>query len=160
MGSLGAALLSLSDGQPGELTPSSTVQQSHHPQSQYSKQGGLSPAAYSLLQPHGRTVSQARAHSPARLCVRAQHIPAAPAAVVNLSGAGDTLTGGFAAALVRGCAPQYALAVGIAAAHVSVQCKLNVPGPEQGLVFEAVDRAGRQLLQQQQVWEFPVHSML
>jgi sugar/nucleoside kinase (ribokinase family) len=63
--------------------------------------------------------------------VRAQHVPAAPAAVVNLSGAGDTLTGGFAAALVRGRDPVHALALGIAAAQVRVQCagmdtKINI----------------------------------
>lgn len=54
--------------------------------------------------------------------MRAQHVSAAPAAVVNLSGAGDTLTGGFAAALVRGRDPVHSLALGIAAAQVRVHC--------------------------------------
>lgn len=90
----------------------------------------------------------------------AQHVPAASAAVVNLSGAGDTLTGGLAAALVRGADPLHALAVGIAAARVSVQCKLNVPGPDQGLVFESVEEEAMKLLERLSMWEFPAQAML
>lgn len=61
---------------------------------------------------------------------------------------------------MRGADPPDALAVGIAAARTSVQCKLNVAGPDEGLVFEPVQQAALQLLKQQAVWEFPVHAAL
>jgi hypothetical protein len=44
--------------------------------------------------------------------------------------------------------------------QVSVQSKLNVPGPEQGLVYDAVEIVAIQLLGKQQVWEFPVQACL
>jgi sugar/nucleoside kinase (ribokinase family) len=91
----------------------------------------------------------------------AYHIPAAPAAaVVNLSGAGDTLTGGFAAALLRGASLQEALAVGVAAARLAVECRLNVPGPSQGMQYSSVWQQAQQLLSKLQVWEFPCGSAL
>lgn len=68
--------------------------------------------------------------------------------------------GGFAAALVRGLDPLYALAVGVAAARVSVECTLNVPGPDQGFGFESVQQVARELLEKQQVWDIPVTASL
>lgn len=88
--------------------------------------------------------------------LQAQHVPAQAAAVANLSGAGDTLVGGFAAAHLRGCAPAAALAVGVAAAALSVGCELNVPGPQQGLAYARVHAAAQRLLAKQAVWEFAV----
>jgi bifunctional ADP-heptose synthase (sugar kinase/adenylyltransferase) len=88
--------------------------------------------------------------------LQAVHIPAQPADAVNLSGAGDALVGGFAAALLRGCSPAHALAVGIAAAAVSVQCHRNVPGPGQGLTYARVAATAQQLLARQHTWEFEV----
>jgi hypothetical protein len=44
--------------------------------------------------------------------------------------------------------------------QVSVQSKLNVPGPEQGLVYDAVEEMAVQLLGKQQAWEFPMHACL
>jgi hypothetical protein len=44
--------------------------------------------------------------------------------------------------------------------QVSVQSKLNVPGPEQGLVYDAVEQVAMQLLGQQQAWVFPVQACL
>lgn len=91
----------------------------------------------------------------------AQHIPAAPATVKNLSGAGDTLTGAFAAALVRGASSTVeALAVGVAAAKVSVECKDNVPGPADGLGYEKLWGQAQELLGKMQTWHFPVSAAL
>jgi sugar/nucleoside kinase (ribokinase family) len=91
----------------------------------------------------------------------AYHIAAAhAAAVVNLSGAGDTLTGGFAAALLRGASLQAALAVGVAAAKLAVECSLNVPAPSQGMQYNSVWQQAQQLLDKMQVLEFPVASAL
>ncbi|KIY95766.1 hypothetical protein MNEG_12197 [Monoraphidium neglectum] len=60
--------------------------------------------------------------------VVARHIPAAPAHVRSVSGAGDCLAAGFAAALARGAAPGRALAEGTLAARAAVECEGNVPG--------------------------------
>jgi hypothetical protein len=115
-------------------------------------------------QPHTSVDPSSCRHSyrttPGRCSIRAQHIPAAHADVVNLSGAGDSLLGGFAAALVRGLDPLHALAVGVAAARVSVECTLNVPGPDQGFEFESVRQVARELLGKQQVWDIPVTASL
>lgn len=162
MGDMGAALLTLT-----RSTHQHHQQQLQHQQQGQNQQpqrtGSLSPAAAALLKQRAQSSSHHKQPPPpGRLAVRAQHIPAAPAAaVVNLSGAGDTLIGGVAAALVAGRDPLHALAVGVAAAAVSVQCTLNVPaGPSEGFVFEAVEQAGLQLLSKQQVWEFAVQSTL
>lgn len=147
----------------------------------------LSLAALALLQPHTRGLgvdnlvlqhslvnSLSHPHTPVnpsscqhssrrasgRCSIRAQHVPAAHAEVVNLSGAGDSLLGGFAAALVRGLDPLQALAVGVAAARVSVECSLNVPSPVQGFEFESVRQLALELLEKQQVWDIPVTSLL
>ncbi len=98
--------------------------------------------------------------SSSRQLVAAHHVPAAPATVVNLSGAGDTLTGGFAAALIKGASAIDALAAGIAAAKASVECPINVPGPAEGLVYDKVWRQAQVLLEQVQVWHFPVSAAL
>lgn len=177
MGSMGAALLTLSHRQQQQR------QQPQHSrlQPQIQQHSSLSPAAQALLQiqlPNrnsgvGAVAATSNSHQSSssssgvaaaavagRLTVRAQHIPAAAATVVNLSGAGDTLVGGFAAALVRGADPLHALALGVAAARVSVQSKLNVPSPQEGLVYAQVEQLGQQLLSKQQTWEFPVQSAL
>eukprot|EP00879_Flechtneria_rotunda_P029486 GHRR01031895.1.p1 GENE.GHRR01031895.1~~GHRR01031895.1.p1 ORF type:complete len:331 (+),score=133.45 GHRR01031895.1:946-1938(+) len=96
-----------------------------------------------------------------RLHLLAHHIPAAAVpAVVNLSGAGDTLNGALAAALLRGASLQQALAVGVAAAGLSVRSRLNVPQPHEGLVYDSVWKQGQQLLTQMQTWQLPVTSAL
>jgi hypothetical protein len=150
-------------------------QHTHHQHQQLEQPGlpgrlqqhssSLSTSAQALLLPGAgckadSNLSRRQSAPLGRCSVRAQHIPAAPAAVVNLSGAGDTLTGGLTAALVRGADPLHALAVGIAAARVSVQCKLNVPGPDQGLMFECVEQEAMKLLEEQSVWEYPVQATL
>jgi sugar/nucleoside kinase (ribokinase family) len=137
MGSQGAALL--------------TLQQ----QQQHSQQ--LDRPPHSSINSRGSSSSSSRG----RQLLVAHHIPAAPAAaVVNLSGAGDTLTGGFAAALLRGASLQQALAVGVAAARLAVECNLNVPGPSQGMQYSEVWQQAQQLLGKMQVWEFPAVSAL
>lgn len=138
MGSQGAALLLL---QP--------VQQ------QQQQQRGVAGNIASRSSNH--TYSSGSSGSSGRQQLVAHHIPAAAAAsVVNLSGAGDTLTGGFAAALLQGASPQHALAVGVAAAKLAVEFHLNVPGPQQGMQFDAVEQQAQQLLAKLQVWQFPV----
>jgi sugar/nucleoside kinase (ribokinase family) len=135
MGSQGAAFLAL---------------QPQQQQQQQQQQNQLRP-----LQPMNSSSRRGRQQ------LVAYHIPAAPAAaVVNLSGAGDTLTGGFAAARLRGASLQEALAVGVAAARLAVECSLNVPGPSQGMQYHAVWQQAQQLLSTMQVWEFPCASAL
>jgi hypothetical protein len=167
MGSMGAALLTLSSHSRAAHSQPKRTSQQQQQQPLPQRSSGLSTQARALLLPEkaGGSGSDSQSHKkqtgrPGRLTVTAHHIPAAPASVVNLSGAGDTLTGGLSAALVRGTDPLHALAVGVAAARASVQCKLNVPGPDQGLVFEPVQQAALQLLKQQAVWEFPVSAAL
>eukprot|EP00887_Chlorella_sp_A99_P004169 scaffold23.g4169.t1 len=54
-------------------------------------------------------------------------VPALPAAVVNLSGAGDCMVAGCLFALARGSCPERALCHGVAAAWAAVQSTANVP---------------------------------
>lgn len=61
---------------------------------------------------------------------------------------------------MRGLDPLHALALGVAAARVSVECSLNVPGPGQGFDFESVRQVARELLEKQQVWDIPVTAAL
>jgi hypothetical protein len=37
---------------------------------------------------------------------------------------------------------------------------VNVPGPDQGLVFASVEEEALKLLEKQSVWEFPVQALL
>eukprot|EP00878_Enallax_costatus_P033766 GHUV01037321.1.p1 GENE.GHUV01037321.1~~GHUV01037321.1.p1 ORF type:complete len:329 (+),score=129.42 GHUV01037321.1:2786-3772(+) len=153
MGSQGAALL--------------TLQQQHR--HQYDHQPlqqppeipalGVNPTHMEALQdeePHPQHNSSPQG----RQILVAHHIPAAHATVVNLSGAGDTLTGAFAAALLTGCSNIEALATGIAAARLSVECRKNVPGPADGLVYDAVHQQAQVLLAQMQTCHFPVSAAL
>ncbi len=64
---------------------------------------------------------------------RAFLLPAIPAQVVSVSGAGDTLVAGMIAALLRGADEQLALAVGVAAGKLAVECAGNVP---QGMCYQ------------------------
>lgn len=120
----------------------------------------MQPQQHHSQQLH-RLQSSSSSRSRGRRQLVAQHIPAAhAAAVVNLSGAGDTLTGGVAAALLRGANLQEALAVGVAAAKLAVECSLNVPGPTRGMRYSSVWQQAQQLLGKMQVWEFPAASAL
>jgi sugar/nucleoside kinase (ribokinase family) len=115
-------------------------------------------AAILTLKPHQQQHQQQRRPPQHQdVVLQAQHIPAQRVgSVVNLCGAGDTLVGGFAAARMRDCSPLQALAVGVCAAALSVQSKANVPGPGEGLTFDAVRAAAQPLLDQQHAWEFVV----
>jgi sugar/nucleoside kinase (ribokinase family) len=62
-----------------------------------------------------------------RVAVVARHVPAALARVVSVSGAGDCLAAGFAAALARGAPEERALAEGTLAARAAVETAANVP---------------------------------
>lgn len=120
----------------------------------------MQPQQHHSQQLH-RLQSSSSSRSRGRRQLVAHHIPAAhAAAVVNLSGAGDTLTGGVAAALLRGASLQEALAVGVAAAKLAVECSLNVPGPTRGMRYSSVWQQAQQLLGKMQVWEFPAASAL
>ncbi|MEW5300073.1 MAG: hypothetical protein WDW36_003030 [Sanguina aurantia] len=59
--------------------------------------------------------------------VSVSHLSAAAVAVVNVSGAGDTLVAGFVAGLHTGATPLQALALGMAAAKRAVMSEDNVP---------------------------------
>lgn len=72
-----------------------------------------------------------------------QHLPALPAEVVNLSGAGDCLVAGCLYGLVRGRRPLEALACGVAAAKAAVESAANVPP---GLSAAAVEAGATALL--------------
>jgi sugar/nucleoside kinase (ribokinase family) len=61
------------------------------------------------------------------VAIAAYHVPALPAAPVNLSGAGDCLVAGCLFALLLGMPAEEALAYGVAAAKVAVECNNNVP---------------------------------
>lgn len=80
-----------------------------------------------LLELEGGSSSGRGAGSSTRRTVVARHIPAAPAAVRSVSGAGDCLAAGFAAALARGAPPEVALAEGTLAAKAAVESAANVP---------------------------------
>lgn len=87
----------------------------------------------------------------------AQHVPAARAdAVVSLSGAGDTLTGTFAAAVVQGAQPLHALALGVAAARCAVESARNVPSPVEGLQHTALESVAARLLAGANEWTLPL----
>ncbi|GBF93396.1 hypothetical protein Rsub_06434 [Raphidocelis subcapitata] len=70
----------------------------------------------------------------------ARHMPAAPARVVSVSGAGDCLAAGFASALAAGETRERALARGLLAARAAVECAGNVP-PRGALRGAAGDEA-------------------
>ncbi|KAJ0076986.1 hypothetical protein Patl1_36346 [Pistacia atlantica] len=57
----------------------------------------------------------------------AMHIPALPASVVRLPGAGDCLVGGTLASVCAGLDVIQSVAVGIAAAKAAVEAETNVP---------------------------------
>ncbi|XP_031267060.1 uncharacterized protein LOC116125490 isoform X1 [Pistacia vera] len=57
----------------------------------------------------------------------AMHIPALPASVVRLTGAGDCLVGGTLASVCAGLDVIQSVAVGIAAAKAAVEAETNVP---------------------------------
>lgn len=137
MGPLGAALLTLQQ-QPSQQAAQTT---SDHTSNSFQD-------------------SNSRLKQLARQQLEAYHIPAATANVINLSGAGDTLTGAFTATLIRGASAEEALAVGVAAAKVSVECKHNVPGPADGMVYDKLWDHAQRLLQRKQTWHFPVSAAL
>jgi sugar/nucleoside kinase (ribokinase family) len=74
-------------------------------------------------------------------CIRALLLPAIPAKVVCVSGAGDTLVAGMIAALLRGAGECLALAVGVAAGKRAVESPGNVP---QGLQYAELLAEARQ----------------
>lgn len=55
------------------------------------------------------------------------HLPALPASVVSLTGAGDCLVGGILASICSGLDIVQSVAIGIAVAKVTVECETNVP---------------------------------
>ncbi|GAV76787.1 PfkB domain-containing protein/PPR domain-containing protein/PPR_2 domain-containing protein, partial [Cephalotus follicularis] len=69
----------------------------------------------------------------------AVHLPALPASVVRLIGAGDCLVGGTIASICAGLDVMRSVAVGIAAAKAAVESKTNVP-PEFRLATIAEDQ--------------------
>jgi sugar/nucleoside kinase (ribokinase family) len=75
--------------------------------------------------------------------IRALLLPAMPARVVSVSGAGDTLVAGMIAALLRGAGEELALAVGVAAGRRAVESAANVP---QGLQYAELLVEARQHL--------------
>lgn len=70
-----------------------------------------------------------RGTRPSDCCLQLEHwhLPARPADVANLSGAGDSLVGGALAALAAGEGIYRAVALGTALAHCTVQSQGNVP---------------------------------
>lgn len=89
--------------------------------------------------------------------VEAMHMPVLPARASNLSGAGDCLVAGFAAAKLRGSSDVEALALGQAAGAAAVQVAANVPD---GLSFKVLQHQAAALLQQATRWQLPHHAAL
>jgi sugar/nucleoside kinase (ribokinase family) len=137
LGEHGAALLQLQSN----VTPAST-----------SRSGGNDSTSSSS--------SSGGCSSSGRLRLLVQHVPAATASAINLSGAGDTLTGAFTAALLAGSSPMQALAVGVAAAKVCVECATNVPSPAEGLLVQQLKLQAQHLLAAASTWTFPVAAAL
>jgi pseudouridine kinase len=82
----------------------------------------------------------------------AVHLPALPTAVVSVSGAGDCLTAGFAAAKLRGCSDPAALAAGVVAATAAVSSPANVPSE---LSFPQLERQAARLARRAEVLQLP-----
>ncbi|KAF8063071.1 ARL6 [Scenedesmus sp. PABB004] len=168
----GAELLAIADAAAG--TPPQRAQHPALPDEPQQLLAALAPAAAVVLRTGLRHIVLTMGHHGAALlwleplrgaagrqALAARHVPAAPArAVVSLSGAGDTLTGGFAAALARGAAPAEALALGVAAARLAVECPHNVPGPGQGLAFAPLAHEAAALLARADVWRVPLGPAL
>jgi fructose-1-phosphate kinase PfkB-like protein len=92
--------------------------------------------------------------------VVARHVPAAPARVRSLSGAGDCLAAGFAAALAAGAPAERALAEGTLAAAAAVEAEANVP-PADALAAVARGQAAvAAQLSRLRVLRFPATSAL
>ncbi len=97
--------------------------------------------------------------------VRVTHLPALPAEVESLSGAGDTLVGGLAAALLRqgGAGSEgddqgdvRAVAVGVAAARATVGSAFNVC-PD--LAWEALQRDAEAVVRTAATWTWPTQGV-
>lgn len=90
--------------------------------------GPLPPPSHPPPPPHHPPPPPSQPLPPPSPTIHVTHLPAQPVgAIVNLSGAGDTLVGGLAAALVCGCSDVEAVAHGVAAAARAVQSEHNVP---------------------------------
>lgn len=73
----------------------------------------------------------------------ALHLPALPASVVSLTGAGDCLVGGILASISSGLDIVQSVARGMAVAKVAVECETNVPA---GFSLRAVAAGAQQIL--------------
>ncbi len=89
--------------------------------------------------------------------LHALHIPALPAAIVNLSGAGDSLVAGFAAGRVLGAQEGHALAMGMACAKAAVECQGNVAA---GMTLRQIQLLAQGVLAQASHWTVPLSSSL
>jgi pseudouridine kinase len=75
---------------------------------------------------------------------RPWHVPAVPAAVVDVTGAGDALVAGVLAGLVQGRSIEQALALGTLTAALTVECDRSVrPDLGPGLVADELESRSR-----------------
>ncbi|KAL3133069.1 hypothetical protein ABBQ38_006972 [Trebouxia sp. C0009 RCD-2024] len=126
----------------------------------------LAPFVLSVLKAGVKHVILTLGSAGAALCtlpscgtrVTVQHLPAAPAQVVNTNGAGDCLVAGCLACLLQGSSAVSSLAFGMVVAKEALESRSNLPGL---MNVDRMDAAATKLLQQCSTYDLrPGHQPL